>query len=101
MFNIIYFRQRVKIILKNNQSKQKNNISLLFLNFFLIFNFYLRPVNTRGLNNVKEHKVNRKNGKGANICGFHMYSKFFIKLSADRTWAVIGGPLFNLMFKNI
>ena len=31
----------------------------------LIFNFYLRPVNTRGSNDVKEHEADRKNGKGA------------------------------------
>ena len=41
--------------------------------------FYLRPVNTRGSNNLKEHKTDRKNGKGAYMCGFQMYPKFFIK----------------------
>ena len=29
-----------------------------------------------------------------------MYPKF-TEISADLTWAVIGGPLFNPMFKNI
>ena len=40
---------------------------------------YLRPVNTRGSNNVKEHKAHRKNGKGSYMCGFHMYPRFFMK----------------------
>ena len=44
-----------------------------------IFQFYLRPINTQGSNNVKEHKADRKNGKGAYMCGFHMYPKFFMK----------------------
>ena len=34
-------------------------------------------MNTRGSNNVKEHKVDGKNG--TYICGFHMYPKFIIK----------------------
>ena len=40
---------------------------------------YLRPVNARGSNNVKEHKAHRKNGKGSYMCGFHMYPRFFMK----------------------
>ena len=98
MIIIIYFRQKVKIILNNNQSKQK----IFFYNFFFFFKipFYLRPVNTRGSNNVKEHKVDRKNG--TYICGFHMYPKFIIKfLQILLTWAGIRSSLFNPMFKNI
>ena len=59
----------------------KNILLLLFLekkkNFF--FQFYLRPVNTRESNNVKEHKADRKNGKGSYMCGIHMYPRFFMK----------------------
>ena len=77
---MIYFRQKVKIILNNNQSKQK----IFFYYYFLgkkkfFFQFYLRPVNTRGSNNVKEQKTDRKNGKGSYMCGFHMYPRFFMK----------------------
>ena len=35
------------------------------------------------------------------MCGFHMYPKFFLKFLTDLTWAVIGDPLLNPMFKNI
>ena len=77
---IIYFRQKVKIILNNNQSKQK----IFFHNYFwkkkkkkINFQFYLRPINTQGSNNVRKHKADRKNG--TYICGFHMYPKFFMK----------------------
>ena len=69
----MYFRQKVKTILNNSQSKQKNTLLLL------CFQFYLRPVNTRVSNNVKEHKADRKNGKGSYMCGFHMYPRFFMK----------------------
>ena len=59
----------------------KNILLLLFLEkkkiFF--FQFYLRPVNTRESNNVKEHKADRKNGKGSYMCGIHMYPRFFMK----------------------
>ena len=66
-------------MLDNNQSKQKN-IILLFLNFFFFnFQFFLRPVNNQGSNNVNDHKTDRKNGKGASMCGFHMYPKIFMK----------------------
>ena len=60
-------------MLNNNQSKQK----IFFYYYFWKknnFQFYLRPVNTRGSSNVKEHKADRKNGKGA-----YMYPKFFKK----------------------
>ena len=66
-------------MLNNNQSKQNNILLSLLSKFFLIFNFSLRHVNTRGLNNVKEHKTNHKNGEGAYMCSFHMYSKFFMR----------------------
>ena len=82
MISIIYFRQKVKIILNNNQSKQK----ILFYYFFFLLFYYLRPVSTPGSNNVKEHKVDRKNGKGAYMCGFHMYlSQILYEISADLT----------------
>ena len=78
MIIIIYFRQKVKIILKNNQSKRKILLSLL-LEKKINFQFYLRPVNTPGSNNIKEHKADRKKGKGGYMCGFHMYPKLFMK----------------------
>ena len=61
--------------MNNNQSKEK----IFFYNYFLKkkIQFYLRPVNTRGSNNVKEHKADRENG--TYICGFHTYHKFFMK----------------------
>ena len=91
MIIIIYFRQKVKIILNNNQSKQK----IFFYNFFCeLINF---SVNTRGSNNVKEHKVDRKNG--TYICGFHMYPKFIIKFLQILHGQV--SAVHCLMFKNI
>ena len=79
MIITLYFRQNVKNILKNNQSKQKFSFIIIFEKFSLIFNFYLRPVNTRVSNNVNEHKADRKNGKRALKCGLHMYPKSFMK----------------------
>ena len=74
---IIYFRQKVKITLNNNRSKQ----SIFFYNYFwkkkFFSQFYLRPVNTTGSNNVQEHKADRKNG--TYMCGFHMYPQLFMK----------------------
>ena len=35
------------------------------------------------------------------MCGFHIYPNFLMKFLRDLTWPVIGGPLFNLLFKNI
>ena len=49
MIIIIYFKLKVKNLLNNNQSKQK---LIIFEFFFLIFNFYLRSVNTQGSSNV-------------------------------------------------
>ena len=67
----MYFRQKVKVILNNNQSKQKIFFYYYFWKKKIDFQFYLRP--------VKEHKADCKNGKGAYMCGFHMYPKFFAK----------------------
>ena len=79
MIIIICFRQKVKIVLNNNQSKQKIFFYYFWKKKKIIFQFYLRPVNTRGSNNVKEHKADTKNGKGSCMCGFHMYPRFFMK----------------------
>ena len=73
---IIYFRKSKNYI--KQQPIQTKNITLLFLKKKKI-QFYLGPVNTRGSNNVNQHKVECKDGKGANMCGFHMYPKFFMK----------------------
>ena len=67
-----------KLRLKLRLSKQK----IFFYYYFWkqkYFQLYLRPVNTPGSNNVKEHKADRKNGIEAYMCGFHMYHKFFMK----------------------
>lgn len=65
-------RQKVKNTLNKNP-KTKNIISNLFLKKKSVF--ILRPVNTGGSNNEKEHKTDRKNGKEAYMCRFNMYTK--------------------------
>ena len=59
----------------NNQLKQKkflpsflkNIIRFQFLKILYVFNFYLKPVSTRGSNSVKEHKADRKNREGTDV----------------------------------
>ena len=76
---MIYFGQKLKNTLNNNQSKHK----IFFYSYFLKKKkkkkFYLRPVNARGTNNVKENKTDCKSGKGAYMCAFHIYPKFFMQ----------------------
>ena len=68
--------------------------------FFFILNFYLKPLNTPGSNNVKEHKADRKNGKGGYMW-FSYASQILHEISADLTLTVSECSLLNLMFKNI
>ena len=35
------------------------------------------------------------------MCGFSYVSQILYEISANPTWAVIRGPLFNLEFENI
>ena len=77
----------------------KNILLLLFSIFFLNFEFLFKTVNSLGSNNAKEHKVYPKSGKGAYMW-FSYVSQILYEISADTTWGVIWGPLFNLMFKH-
>ena len=56
------------------------NFLFFFFFFFAIFNFYLRPLNTQGSNNMRKCKAGRKNGKPTCLRDFHIYFKFFMKL---------------------
>ena len=92
MIIIIYFRQKVENILNNNKSKIF--LYYYFWNcFFAIIDFHLRTLNTRGSNNVKEPKTDGNNRKGAYICGFHMYPKFFIKFLQILPWQLLGSTV--------
>lgn len=60
LFNV-YF---VFIGLGFSSTVKQCNFNVLFY-FFSIFIFYLRPVTFQGSNNVKKHKVDCENRKGA------------------------------------
>ena len=84
MIIIIYFRQKVKIVLNNNKSNKKYSFIIIFDFFFLNFEFLFKTVNSLGSNNAKEHKVYPKSGKGAYMW-FSYVSQILYEISADTT----------------
>ena len=63
MMMMIYFRQNVNNTLKNSKVFLFFIYLFYFFYFFVIFNFYWRSLNTRGSNNIKDYKAERKEGK--------------------------------------